>query len=130
MFASRRRSGKRSRVSSDEVEYNLLSQRLKLLENIVRNSNSQSLSEASTSGTQPQRSSAPNVPFVKSTPIAGENNEQREQTAHSSAPILHESHNSRFVGRLELIPEFNGSTEGMTIDQWLDKIENISTYSL
>lgn len=120
---SRRRRNDKS-VTSDE-SYDILEQRIKVLENAARNrSNSQS--EASSSGVQrPSRESSQN-PRSYTPPITNRNFEilSREERVHSS--FAREPSHARFVGRLELIPEFDGSTDAMTINRWLDKINSVS----
>jgi hypothetical protein len=47
---------------------------------------------------------------------------------HHSTPlpeIRHENNSPKCQRRIELIPEFSGSTDGTTIDRWLDKINSI-----
>lgn len=130
---SRRRSQcsrRREDPSAANVEYNLLKCRLQALESLIKDSRERS---ASASAPLPENvpgpssislSSPPLPPLSSSSNIANNNDIILNESYHR--PCVNEQYNhSRFVGRFELIPEFSGSVDGLTIDQWIDKINSV-----
>lgn len=87
--------------NADEGEYQtLLEHRIAALETLIRNSNSNSR-DGSNAGT-PQSPGSPR-----------------------NHGINRLSQQGRFMGRSELIPEFDGTSNSLTINQWLAKIDAV-----
>jgi hypothetical protein len=110
------------------LDNELLHHRIKILESIIANRGAHSISGVPTA---PYTAEFPeHSPDFSAIPSSSRNLNipscNREQ--HHSTPlpeIRHENNSPRYQGRIELIPEFSGSTDGMTIDRWLDKINSI-----
>lgn len=94
----RDRSQNNRSVSPDYTQ--LLERRLDVLESLVRETHSRDLSETTSRRTK-QTST-------------------RSQSPHESA-----RNTQRYVGRTELIPEFDGTSNSLTIMQWVTKIDEI-----
>jgi hypothetical protein len=124
--SQRRRNHKRARSSSrDQVssssgkkDYGPLEQRLENLENLLRKSIA-GTSQASQSFSVPD-ALQPTVSRSHTPPRA-----RRDSTERRNVSSWREPGNSRFTARLELIPPFDGSKDGMTVCQWLDKVNSV-----
>lgn len=111
----RSKKSRRSHNSSRNVDpyYNILKQRLDQLENRMHSS-------ISASETAENR-----LPLAVPLPSTSRSYTPPTRELPNSS-VLHELHTSRYVGRFELIPVFDGSTEGMTVDRWIDKINSVA----
>lgn len=146
----RRTSRKRSRVTSVSPpstspstpnSINSLEKRIHDLEALVQNPvttmSSSGNNRADISMTSPM---AP-VGILSSTPTACEptrsrhlssntridaDNQRNREILTMNETQINDYNRSRYVGRLELIPEFDSSVDGMKIDQWLEKIHTVS----
>lgn len=102
--SSHKRSSK-SRSKSRNAEVNDLKRKIRALESMIQNS--------VTSNSEVRSLTPPTQPLT--TPLNSPRN----------LPNISESSSQRYVGRFELVPEFDASTDTMTIHQWLNKIDSV-----
>lgn len=115
------RSRRRHEWCSDNFELKIENRLIQLLEGLIHSKFENSVRQ----NRRRSRSRFHITPPWSVTEMSIQRFPERRSEPQGHKSQINESVTQRFVGRMELVPEFDVSTKTITINQWLNKIDSL-----